>query len=156
MTTYACPSGANFRLGQTFYFIQSIGVEAQNASFEDFRNLKFILKYFRNLKNFRILNSILKTQFKLQKFRSSESKNFQNSHFGRLGPFDCLCLPFRCKHLIRTDILLYIEHRCRRHNASFENFQNLKFILKNFRNLKKIQILNSILKTQFKLQKFRS
>ena len=64
-TTYACPLGANIWLEQSYYYIQSIGIGAQNVSLEIFQNLKFILNNFRNLKKFWILNFILKTQFKL-------------------------------------------------------------------------------------------
>ena len=50
--TYACCSGANFRLGQTFYFIQSIGVEAQNASFEKFSESEIHFEIFSEFEKF--------------------------------------------------------------------------------------------------------
>ena len=81
----------------------------------------------------------------------SDSEYFQNLHSG-LYSF----LVYRVKCLSQSNVSTQrasIGCCCAvdAQNASFENFQILKFILNNFRNLKKFWILNFILKTQFKL-----
>ena len=121
-------------------------------------NIKFAVCLSNDL-NFYSLNWVFKMEFRIRKFSNSknyskwisDSEYFQNLHFGlySFAVYRVKCLSQSNVSTQRASIGCCCAVDAQ--NASFENFQILKFILNNFWNLKNFRILNSILKTQFKL-----
>ena len=138
-------------------------VERQGTGFWNlFQNLKVFKMKFRFMHdlNFYSLNCVFKMEFRIWKFIKFRKYFKMNLRFRKffktciLGLYAYTLYKVEC--LSQSKVCTWmasIGHRgsVATQNASFENFQILKFILNNFRNLKKFCILNFILKTQFKL-----